>query len=162
MGTSANESEREMTPAARIVYGLALVIGLSVGAFFGFWKDAGHLKSYYSARRVTAPRELGDFSFVQYRHADAGHARIALLAFASFLEKLEALNPDMGERLNLAGTYTRLALLEDAANNAQASDDYMAKAQSWYTAGGGQTHSDSEMKAAFIDGDKRLEQLGIR
>jgi len=55
---------------------LALVIGLSVGAFFGFWKDAGLLKSYYSARRVTAPEELDDFSFMQYRYADAEHAQL--------------------------------------------------------------------------------------
>ncbi len=151
-----------MTPAARIVYVLALVIGLSAGAFFGFWKYAGFLKSYYSARRVTAPRELDDFSFMQYRHADAEHARIALLAFAGFLEKLEPLSPDKGQKFNLASTYTRLALIEDTANNAQASHDYMVKAQYWYAAGGGQNHSDSEMKAALNDEDKRLEQLGIR
>ncbi len=151
-----------MTPAARIVYVLALVIGLSIGAFFGFWNDAGLLKSYYSARRVTAPKELDDFSFMQYRRANAEHARAALLAFAGFLEKLEALSPGKGQKLNLASTYTRLALLEDAANNAQASHDYMAKAQYWYAAGGGQMHSDSEMKAALSDGDKRLERLGIR
>jgi len=151
-----------MTPAARIVYGLALVIGISVGVFFGFWEEANLLKSYYSTMRVIAPREFDNFSFMQYRHADAEHAKAALLEFAGFLEKLERLSPDAGEKLNLAGTYTRLALLEDAANNAQASHDYMAKAQYWYAAGGGQNHSDSEMKASFIDGDKRLERLGIR
>lgn len=151
-----------MTPAARLVYGLALVIGLSFGALFGFWWDAGRLKSYYSAIRVTAPTELDGFSFMQYRHADAEHARSALLTFAGFLEKLEALSPDKGQSLRLATTYTRLAVLEDEANNPQASRDYMAKAQYWYTAGGGQNRSDSEMKAAVKAWDERLDQLGIR
>ncbi len=151
-----------MTPAARIVYILALVIGLSVGAFFGFWNDAGLLKSYYTARRVTAPRELDDFSFMQYRYADAEHARTALLASAGFQEKLEALIPDKGQNHNLAATYTRLALLEDAANNVQASHDYMAKAKYWCAMGGSQNCSDSEMKASLKDWDQRLERLGIR
>ena len=151
-----------MTPAARIVYILALVIGLSVGAFFGFWVDAGLLKSYYTARRVTAPRELDDFSFMQYRYADAEHARTALLASAGFQEKLEALSPDKGQSFYLAATYTRLALLEGAANNAQASHDYMAKAKYWCAMGGGQNCSDSEMKASLKDWDQRLERLGIR
>lgn len=150
-----------MTPAARIVYVLSLVIGLSVGTLFGFWEDADLLKSYYSSRRVTAPLELDDFSFMQYRYADAEHARTALLASAGLREKLEAVTPDKGQIHNLAATYTRLALLEDAANNAQASHDYMAKAKYWCARGGGQNCSDSEMKASLKNLDERLERLGF-
>lgn len=151
-----------MTPAARIVYILALITGLSVGAFFGFWMDADLLKSYYTARRVTAPSELDYFAFMQYRHADAEHARTALLASAGLQEKLEAMSPNKGQRLHLAATYIRLALLEDTANNAQASHDYMAKAKHWCALGSGQNCSDSEMKASLKNLDESLERLGIR
>jgi hypothetical protein len=151
-----------MTLAARIVYALALVVGLSAGAIFGFWWDADLLKSYYTARRVTAPRELDDFSFMQYRHADVGHARTALLASTGFQEQLEALSPDKGQSFHLAAIYTRLALLEEVANNARTSHDYMAKAKYWCAMGGGQHCSDLEMKATLRNLDERLERLGIR
>lgn len=151
-----------MTPAARIVYALALAVGLSAGALFGFWWDADLLKSYYSSRRVTAPMELDDFSFMQYRHADAEHARTALLASAGLREKLEAVTPDKGQIHSLASTYTRLALIEDAANNAQASRDYIAKAKYWCTMGGGQNCSDSQMKASLKSWDERLGRVGVR
>jgi hypothetical protein len=50
-----------------------------------------------------------DFSFIQYRHADAEHAEAALKTFAGFWEELKKLSPDEGHELNLANTYTRLA-----------------------------------------------------
>jgi len=151
-----------MTPAARITYAMALIIGLCGGALFGFSNDAGRLKSYYSLSLVTAPMVLDDFSFMQYRHADAENARVALLASASLMERLEALRPDTGQSFFLASTFVRLALLEDATNDAQASHDYMAKAQYWYSAGGGRRYSDSELKSAVSEKDKWLERLGIR
>ena len=151
-----------MTPAAKIVYFSALAIGLSVGIFFAFRWDADPLKAYYSLRPTLS--EIGDldFSYIQYRYADTDHARTALLSFAALLEKLETVSPDKEEQLNLADTYTRLALLEDSANDAQASHDYMAKAQHWYAATGAKRSSDSEAKAAMIAADERLQQMGIR
>ncbi len=151
-----------MTPAAKVTYSLALVIGLAGGALFGFWKDSDQLKSYYSLRQVTAPMVLEDFSFIQYRHADAEHARTALLAYAGLLEQLESVHQDQLQELKLANTYIRLATLEDTTNNLQASRDYMTKARHFYAASGGQNRSDSEMKAAVADTDARLEQLGLR
>jgi hypothetical protein len=150
-----------MTPAAKLTYALALVIGLAGGTLFGFWKDSDLLKSYYSARQETAPMVLEDFSFVQYRHADAEHARAALLAYAGLLEQLESVHQGKLQELQLTNAYIRLATLEDSTNNLQASRDYMAKARYFYTASGGQNRSDSEMKAALADWDTRAESLGI-
>lgn len=150
-----------MTPAAKVTYLLALVIGLTGGALFGFWRDSDLLKSYYSLRPETAPMALEDFSFMQYRHADAGHARTALLAYAGLLEQLESARRGKLQELKLANTYIRLALLEDSTNNLQASRDYMAKARSWYITSGGANRSDSEMKAALVDWDTHAESLGI-
>lgn len=151
-----------MIPVTRIIYALAFIIGLTIGGFFGFRWSADLLKINYDARRLTVPRELGDFSFMQYRYADVEHARTALLTYADLLQKLEVLDPNRGEKLELANTYTRLALLEDSANNGQASQNYMANARYWYTVGGGQDHPDSEMKAGVNALDERFQQLNIR
>jgi hypothetical protein len=150
-----------MTPAEKVTYLLALVIGLTGGALFGFWKDSDLLKPYYSLRQETAPMVLEDFSFMQYRHADADHARTALLAYAGLLEQVESVHQGKLQELKLANTYIRLASLEDSTNNLHASRDYMAKARSWYITGGGESRSDSEMKAALADWDTRAESLGI-
>ena len=162
METSADQSERQMTPAAKVMYLLALIIGLSFGAVFGFWNTGLILKSYYSTRRSIAPKALYDFSIVQYRYADAEHARTALLSFAGFSEKLEAPTPYEVEQLELFNTYARLALLEDSENNARASQGYMAKARYWCTATGRHCPSDSEMKAAVKDRDELLQRLGFQ
>jgi hypothetical protein len=162
MDAPKTQGERQMTPAAKVTYTLALVIGLVGGALFGHWRDSDLLKSYYSARKATAPMALEDFSLMQYRHADAEHARAAPLAYANLLEQLESVQQLKLQELQLTTTYIRLAMLEDTTNNLPASRDYMAKARSWYTASGGQNRSDSEMKAAVADWDARAESLGIR
>jgi hypothetical protein len=151
-----------VTPAAKITYSLALIIGVCAGASFGFWDTALNLKAYYASSRSTAPFALDHFAVMQYRHADANDAKSALLSSASFLETLETISPERGEQLMLTNTYIRLALLEDSANNSQASGDYMVKAQYWYKASGGHNYSDAEMKSALIAADKRLQQVGIQ
>ncbi len=151
-----------MTRVAKITYLVALVLGLAGGTLFRYRAVSDVLKFYSDARQETAPMALEDFSFMQYRRADAAHARAALLAYADLLEQLESLHQDQQRELRLANTYVRLASLEDAANNPQASRDYMAKARSSYTTSGGQNRSDSEMKAAVANADERLERPGLR
>jgi hypothetical protein len=150
-----------MTPAAKIVYSLACMIGLFLGTFWGFRMDLTALKIYHDMRPSIPPMAFDDFAFMQYRYADTEHAESTLLSFAALLEKLEALSPDKEEQLNLSETYIRLALLEDSTHNAQASNDYMAKARYWYAASGGKHQSDSETKAGLINYDKQLEQFGF-
>jgi hypothetical protein len=75
------------------------------------------------------------------------------------LERLEKLGPTKVQKLVLAHTYTRLALLEDSTNDTQGSKEDMRKARYGYTASGGAEHSDSETKAPLKLADN-LEQLG--
>lgn len=146
-----------MTHAAKIIYTLALVIGLSAGSILSFMIEEERLKSYYSSRRSVAPIALDEFSFMQYRHADTEHAKSALQAFANLLEKLEALHPEKGHQRQLANTYTRLSSLEDRENNPQLSSSYMEKAQAWYTAAGIANLPDSEIKVKVKEMDERLD-----
>lgn len=147
-----------MTQAAKITYFLALLIGLSIGAFFGFQAVALALKTYYTSRQLTAPKVLSDFSYLQYSHADPEHAKTALQTFASFLEEMEKLNPEKRQEQDLAFTYTRLALLEDAADEPEQSHTLMTKARYWYASSRGRDYSETEMKAMLKTLDERLQR----
>jgi hypothetical protein len=137
-----------MTRAAKIMYLGALFIGLSIGVFFSFRRAALILDNLNEARRLTAPGVLRDFSYIQYKYADSEHAKVALLTYASLLEEMQNVNPENAPKYGLAVAYTRLALLEDAAHNAEQSQIYMAKSRSLYRSAGGRELSDSQMKFA--------------
>lgn len=148
-----------MTPAAKVTYLGALLMGLSIGVFFGFQNTRLVLETYYDARRLTAPMVLGDFAYKQYRHADQEHAKAALLTFVNFSEEMEKSRPEKTQKQNLANAYTRLALLEDSADNPAQSRVYITKARYWHTGNGGRDYSDSEMKAALKAVDAMNERL---
>jgi len=139
-----------MTPAARVTYLSALLIGLSVGLLLGYRHRLNGLESYNEARLITAPSELRDFSQLQYMHADPEHARLALLTYASVLEAMVKAKGSKMQKLELSFTYTRLALLEDAGDNREQSHAYMTKARYWNSAVGGRDYSESEMKAGLM------------
>ncbi len=147
-----------MTLAAKITYFGALLIGLLVGAIFGFRKASDFIAMIASDRPTSAPVIVERFSFQQYRRADSEHARAALLDFVSFLEPLQRFHPERSQAHYLANTYTRLALLEDAAQDPEESRAYMAKARHWYgkSASG---HTDSEIKAAMKNFDEAYERI---
>ena len=147
-----------MTLAAKVTYLVALLIGLSMGAWFGFDTATGTLERYYDARRLTAPTLFLEFSQLQYRYADPEHGKAALQSVTNFLELLEKLKPTKVQELDLAVAYTRLALLEDAAHNPEQSHAHMTNARYWYTASGGQDYSESEMESRLKAFDERLQR----
>src|SRR4029077_17176376 len=83
----------------------------------------------YDIHRLIAPRVLRDFSFLQYKYADREHANAALLIYARLLEELQKTYPEDSQKNDLAIAYTRLALLEDAADNQEQSRTYITKAR---------------------------------
>jgi hypothetical protein len=146
-----------MTLAAKITYFAALLIGLSIGAFFGFQTAAAALEAYYSGRQLIAPTLLSHFSYLQYIYADPTHAQAALQTSARLLEGMEKLNPENTQERELSFTYTRLALLEDAANNSEQSHALMTKARYWFAVSGGRDYSESEMKTMLKSVDEHLQ-----
>jgi len=147
-----------VTLAAKITYFGALLIGLLIGAIFGFRMATDTIATISSIRPTTAPVMVERFSFQQYRRADLEHARGALLDFVSFLEQIQKFHPERSQAHYIANTYTRLALLEDAAQDPEESRAYMAKARYWYgkSASG---HTDSEIKAAMKNFDEVYERI---
>jgi hypothetical protein len=146
-----------MTPAAKITYLAALLVGLSVGLLYGYRQGMEFLQSFGEARLITAPSTLGDFSKEQYVHADFDHARAALLAYADLLEEMEKAKPDRTHDFELSNTYVQLALLEDEERNSEQSRQFMTKARYWHTANGDSRDlSDAEAKAAVTRFDDHL------
>jgi sugar diacid utilization regulator len=148
-----------MTRAAKVTYFAALFMGLAIGAFLGFQYHSGALEASFSLRQMTTEVALANFSYLQYKHADHEHAEAALHTFANFLEEMEKLKPEKAQKYDLAITYTRLALLEDAANSAEQPRTCMEKARFWYTAAAGRDLSDSKMKAWVKTWDAIREPL---
>jgi hypothetical protein len=144
--SAAIEGLRAMTRAAKITYLGALLLGLSIGSYFSFRTATHNLEAFYDLRRLAAPQVLRDFSYLQYKYSDPEHAKAALLTFASLLEQMEKTSPEKARKLDLAYAYTRLALLEDAANNREQSRYYMTKTRLWYRSIDGRDISDYEMK----------------
>ncbi len=147
-----------MTLAAKITYLAALLVGLSIGGYFGFQRTALALDSYYSARDEVAPRVLDHFSYLQYTYADSEHAKAGLQMAANVLEKIQKLHPDRGHEQELALTYTRLALLEDAESNPQQSHALMTKARYWLAASNGRDYSESEIKDMLNAWDRSVRE----
>ena len=146
-----------MTKAAKITYFAALLVGLSIGTFFGFQTAAPKFEVFYTARQLTAPMVLSHFSYLQYSYADSTHALAALGTSAGLLEGMEKSNPEKTQERELSLTYTRLALLEDAADNSEQSHALMTKARYWYTASGGRDYSESGMKTMLKSLDEHLQ-----
>jgi hypothetical protein len=147
-----------MTRAAKITYFAALLLGLSIGGYFGSQRTAFALDSYYTVRDEAAPRELDHFSYLQYSYADSEHAKAGLQMAANVLEKIQQLDPDRSHEQELALTYTRLALLEDAEDNSQQSQALMTKARYWLAASNGRDYSESEMKDILSAWDSSIRE----
>jgi hypothetical protein len=147
-----------MTPAAKVTYLSALLIGLLVGLPLGYRQTMNNLKLYGEMRFEMPPLALEDFSRDQYAHADSEHGRAALLTYASVLETMETAKAEKSLMFELSNTYMRLALLEDTGNNPEQSHAFMTKARYWHSAAGGRDYSESEeseIKAAL----KRFDAL---
>jgi len=145
-----------MTRAAKITYSLALLIGLASGSVTGFWFSSSTLRLFDLVGPIFAPAELGKYSYVQYTHADAEHARAALQSYADFLDGMEKIKPDRAQRADLSFTYARLALLEESQNNLDQSRILMTKARSYMSNSGREISEADLRKALKIMDDRNL------
>lgn len=135
-----------------------MLIGLSIGSILGYQRGVFAFQALSDIEWLAAPSTLANFSYLQYRHADAEHARQALLMYTDLLQEMEKVKPDKTNKIDLSLSYVRLALLEDTAHNPQQSQSYMAKARYWYESGSGRFYSDDQLKSIVEVLDQRLQQ----
>jgi hypothetical protein len=154
---AARKATWEMTRAAKITYLVALFIGFSTGAIIKFRATTVALDFNSRIKTFLGSSTLSEFAYFQYAHADPAHATAALQSYADLLEQMTKLTPENGKQRELSFAYTRMALVEDAANNPEQSRNYIMKARYWYQAIGGRPVTESELKAAV----RRLDEYGL-
>ena len=145
-----------MTPAAKVVYLSALLLGLIPGTIWGFANAMNRIRVADELKWIISATEVERVAVIQLRHAEAQHARNSLESATSLLEDMERLRPNKAQRRMLTSVYTRLALLEDAAGNSEKSRAAMTKAKYWYMTSGGKEMTDAEMKTAIKQFDDAM------
>lgn len=139
--------------------GLALVVGLGAGILIGM-AYAKHtvgrgydMMSQWAA--VGTYEQLADF---QCQYADEPHARAALSAFLSFVEKLRAayhISDPKALEISVARAYVRMAVLDRHAGNADGYQSDLSRAQDALRAAGS-AHTSVE------DVERSVNQLDSR
>ena len=142
-----------MTRAAKITYSLALLVGLLSGAAMGYSFSSNTLRLFDVVGPMFAPAAPSHYSYLQYKYADAQHARAALQSYADFLDEMEGIKSERAQRVDLSFTYGRLALLAEKENNLAQSRILMTKARS-YMSYPGRELSEADLRKALqkIDG----------
>jgi hypothetical protein len=130
------------------------LLGLLSGLATGVPEGKALAVRLFSRRTVAVERELAAFSAAQFEHADAAHARQAVLAEIGTLELLDHLSlpPPRNAALYLA--HARLAVIEEAAGDASAAQaDFAKAARQWEALHPGSEVTAEQMKQAVRDFD---------
>lgn len=144
-----------MTRAAKIVYLSALVLGLLLGISLRLLEAKSADSFRGMLQPMAANAQYGEFAGRQFKNADPEHARQALVGHANYLEQADVIAPEPSYKWDLALTYTRLALLEDARHDARQATAYRSIAQHWYKKSTQRQLTDPELSRAMMN----LEQF---
>ena len=145
--------------ALKIVLFVSSVLGLAAGLATGVPEGRALAVRLFSLRTLAVERELSAFSAVQFQHADAEHARQAVLSEIRALDSLQhlALRPPPNQALYIA--YARLAIIEEAAGRASAAQSVQSKAaEQWRSLHPGGEITPEQMKQAVRDFDNSIGQ----
>jgi hypothetical protein len=149
----------EITRAIKITFIAAAILGLGCGGYLGHRSAAETSNSLISIQYIAPAKVASDFARTQFMHADADHARQAVMLQIQLLDELELADKSFhADELPLA--YIRLAIVEEAAGRPEAEQRALAQARARR-----QTHSrkeeltDEELKNAVKRIDGALDNL---
>ena len=133
-----SESFAETGRTTKIGLFASSVLGLIVGLATGVPEGKTLAVRLFALRTTAIERELAAFSAAQFQHADAEHARQAVLQEIRALEALrhrelrlsqkQRSREDFSQDHALYIAYARLAIIEEAAGAASAANAALAKA----------------------------------
>jgi hypothetical protein len=151
----------EMTSARKFTFIAAAVLGLGFGGYLGY-SGADEVSSSLEFTQYLLPTAVvSDFARVQFKHADADHARQAVVLQIHLLEQLRLADKAFQADMELGKAYTRLALIEEAAGQPEAEQRALGQARASYK----RAHSsskeptDDEMKRAITLMDSAADRL---
>ncbi len=163
-----SRSFAETNRAIKIAFFVSSLLGLLVGLATGVPEGKALAVRLFSLRVSAIEREFSAFSGAQFQHADAEHARQAVLSEIRTLEALQHLalySPPTNSRQRLALyiAHARLAMIEEAAGNAPAAGAARAKAaEQWRTLHPGTEATPEQMKQAVRDFDNQAADAHSR
>jgi hypothetical protein len=147
-----------MTRAMKITFTVAAVVGFIAGSVLGWYNAEDASDVMQSAGIMSASEMTSNFAWEQFEHADSGHARQAVLLQIKILEHLERLAHETSNESWLGFAYTRLAVIEESAGQADAERRALDQARTWFTrAHPRDEHTDQQMKDTLKRLDKVLE-----
>lgn len=115
-----------MSRLTKIVAIVSCAVGLMAGVVSGVPRGREGAAAMIDAGCLSVQNELSVVSAVQFHYADSDHARQAVLSEMRIDGILKRLSPQMLGGQSLYIPYARLALIEDAAGNAPASQAALA------------------------------------
>jgi hypothetical protein len=127
------------------------ILGLVVGGVLGAHEGADHAKDMESVMVMITEDIPSKFAATQFRHADADHARSALVFAIRNLEDVQRLNPSPAAGARFMFSYTRLGIVEEAAGHPAAAHAAFDQARTWERKSARRPHpatdmSDTELK----------------
>ena len=120
-----------MTRGVKITFLVAAALGLGVGSYWGY-SEADEVSASLDSTQYFVPTKIAaDFARLQFAHSDTDHARQAVMLQIRLLEQLEMADKDYHAK-DLVFAYTRLAMIEAAAGQADAEKSALAQARTHY------------------------------
>lgn len=137
--------------AAKITFAAAAVLGLAVGVAWGYYTAEQLSELMESSLLIFAESTTSDFAVQQLEHANTDHARRAVQLQITILERAERATSAPAYKRQLGYAYTRLAMVEQAAGEAQAERAALDQARVWFNQ---KELRDDQMKKALklLDG----------
>jgi hypothetical protein len=164
-----NRSFAETSRAMKIAFFCSSLLGLIVGLATGVPEGKALAVRLFALRTGAIERELAEFSAMQFKHADAEHAREAVLSEIRTLEGLQHLalqaapiqTPQKNPSQWLYIAYARLAMIEEAAGHAAEAKAALAKAvEQWRVLHPGTDATFEQLKHAVRDFDSQTAGAG--
>jgi hypothetical protein len=135
------------------------VLGLLAGVGWGSYASLQLSPEMEFAAALSVSSVASSFSIQQFQNADADHARAAALLEIILLEQLERATHDLIYRGKAGYAFTRLALIEESANNPAAARSALEQAKMWFKSSSGKEPTDDQMKEALKKMDSAFDRL---
>lgn len=134
----------------KIVVAASAILGLVLGCVVGAQSGADNAKSWENVQIMVAEHMPQEFAAIQSRHADADHARSAILFEVRILQDANRLDPHQSAMTALWIPYTRLAMAEESAGNTDAAHADFNEARKWMRDWPRRPHPETEMSDAEL------------
>ena len=166
-----NQSFAETSRAMKIAFFCSSLLGLLVGLATGVPEGKALAVRLFALRTGAIEHELAEFSAIQFQHADAEHAREAVLSEIRTREGLQHLalqvprsqssQKHLSQSQGLYLAYARLAMIEEAAGNASKAHAALDKAAGqWRAMHPGTETSTEQMRQAVREFDSQTAGAG--